>query len=169
MKRLFYCLIFFNATYLIAQNNNEVNAFINKFNEKIPIYSSSLCYNEIYSVFQDSIFEHFYSLKIINESTYTFEAEIYSASQSTSSMINGWIEKKYCSVYLKSYKNVKLYNEPNNDSEFVNVKLNYDMMANVIDIDNINSKFIKVAFFLDNRYYEGWTLDYCDNIYDSCN
>ncbi len=163
-------MIFFNLTNLIiSQNNKEINVFINKFNEKIPIYSSALCYHEIYSVFQDSIFEHFYSLKIINESLYTFEVEISSASQSNSPIIKGWIEKKYCGVYLKSYKNVKLYNEPDFDSAFIKVKLNYDIIANVISIDKINSKFIKVAFFLDNKYYEGWTIDYCDNIYDSCN
>ena len=169
MKRLFYFLIFLNATNLISQNNNEINVFINIFNEKIPIYSSALCDKEIFSVFQDSIFEHFYSIKIINESIYAFEVQIFSASQSNSPIVKGWIEKKYCGVYINSYKNVKLYDKPDYNSDFLYIKLDYDIIAHVISIDNLKTKFIKVGFYIDNKYYEGWTLDYCDNIYDSCN
>jgi len=168
-KWVFFLIIFVSSSFIYAQDDTRVEVFISQSNCKIPIYTSPLCDNESYSIFQDSIFEHFYWVEIIGESVLAFEVKIGSASQYNSPIISGWIEKKYCGVFLKSNRETKLFDNPNTNSSYKQIVLKDDIMAIVIDAYLDGNGFIKVLFREGNVYYEGWTINYCGNIYNSCN
>ncbi|MDR1006120.1 MAG: hypothetical protein LBL74_04575 [Bacteroidales bacterium] len=171
MKKIIYTIIviFIGFEYVNAQNNAVITVFINQDNTKIPIYTSPQCDKESYSIFQDSIFEHFFWIEIIGESALTFEVKIGSASQDNSPIINGWIEKKYCGVFLSSGRNIKIFETVNENSPYEQFVLENDILANVVNICLDGRGFIKVIFRIKDRYYEGWVKDYCGSIYNSCN
>lgn len=168
-KWVFFLLIVVSPPLIYAQDDIKVNVFISQCNCKIPIYTSPLCDTEIYSLFQDSVFEHFYWVEIIGKSVLAYEVNIGSASQYNSPIISGWIEKKYCAVFLKSNRAIKLFDNPNAKSPHKQIALKNDIMAIVIDAYLDGNGFIKVLFRDGNVYSEGWVVNYCGNIYNSCN
>ncbi len=88
----------------VSQNDILPYAFVNQSNIKITLYSTSLCIEEKNSFFQDTIFENYFSLELMKESLSAFEVKVNSVSQFNSPTITGWIEKKYCSVFLSRNK-----------------------------------------------------------------
>ena len=168
MKKLLYYSFMAFPFLAVSQNDILPYAFVNQSNIKVSLYSTSLCIEEKNSFFQDTIFENYFSLELMKESLSAFEVKVNSVSQFNSPTITGWIEKKYCSVFLSKNKKIKLFSQPSPESSFELIEFEDDMMVNVVNISPFKDKFIKIVFIKDDEYFTGWVIDYCGNIYNSC-
>ena len=140
-----------------ATNKIIAEGFIVTNNTEIPIYTDSLT-NEIkYVIFQDTIFEHFYELNIYEESSLRYKVEIQCVSQYNSPYIEGWIDKKNCGVFILFRRENKLFNAPNKDASYILIDNQDEVKATLI---SVFGEYIKVGFYLDKKYYEGWVKDY---------
>lgn len=159
--------IIFIFNFVFAGEEITSHAFIAQNNIEIPLYSDPLNNKVDYLIFQDSVFEHFYELRIYEETSLRFKVNVICVSQYNSLSIDGWIDKKFCGVYILSNRKNKLYDSPLKDSNFTKINNEEDILAIVIGIDK---DFIKIAFTLDGKYNEGWMekYKYCDNVYGSC-
>lgn len=171
MKKYLLLIAFLISIHcLLAQKMNK-HVFINEFNSEIPIYSDSIGNLKVHSIFQDSIFEHFYEVDIRKESALRYEVHLFCVSQDNSPQVEGWVDKKFCSVYLSPtrYGIIKLYDLPNITSSYIELDNIYiTISATVISTSKQKDKFIKVAFIYAGKCYEGWVDKYCPTIYNSC-
>ena len=171
MKQFLMSLfILINFHIVLSQNNSF--CFVYKMNEKIPIYNSSEDSIPSYFLYQDSLKENYYSLQILDKIDDRFLVNVFEYNDLK---CNGWIEKKYCCVWcwLMSSNNIYLFLEPNIYSSHIEIfeddlMQNQDgIVANIIDFDK-KSKWVKILLTVKEKTYIGWTLNYCNNIYGSC-
>lgn len=89
----------------------------------------------------------------------------------------GWVDKKYVHVrlkgrhivegdtpYFKLYKNI---NDPKPEYRFI-VPNGHDEEIPLPVLEIGEGRWLKVMFYNHDKYYEGWTEDYCDNFFSTC-
>lgn len=145
---------------------NSIQAFINVDNAPVSLYSDRLSENIVHTIMNDSIFEHWYVVEILQESPLRYEVNVKCLQYNTPK-IHGWIDKKFCSVYVgNNAEFLLLYNAPNIDTEYIRVSVDCSIMATLCHTEE--NGFIFVEFQKDNKYYSGWIKDYCPSPIDSC-
>ncbi len=154
----------------MRDKSNGYYCFIPHDNKIIPLYENASCKKALYTIFQDSIFERWYEMEILESSNLAYKVKLYSVTLFNSPIIEGWIEKKNCGVYLDEGRTIKLYSLPTNDATFMPIQLSKMTTAIVFDV-HFENKFLFVKFVDEktNILYEGWVEHYCDSLYDSCN
>lgn len=157
-------LFLFIETSVCFSQPDRNEMFIRIDNIPIRIYEDSTMKKVKYTIMSDSLFENYYSVFVIKKSSLMFLSNIKSCSSYNSPTINGWIEKKYCGVYICRNKQ-KLFRNPNEKSEYIILSFVYDKPVTVIDIFH---GWYKISFIKSGVNYVGWVNDYCPNIYNSC-
>ena len=156
---------------LFAQELN-VPVFINEYNLEISLYTDPISNTKLCGIYQDSVFQHYYEVIIKEESVLRYRVVLFSVSQYNSPEIEGWIDKKYCSVLLFPIMQRginKLHTIPSESSPYIELKNSYTVSATVVSVSKSNNKFLKIMVFYEDKYYEGWINKYCYTIYNSCN
>lgn len=91
----------------------------------------------------------------------------------------GWVDKKYMRVRLGGIRSAtdddcfdfRLYSAPA-DARPEHVFTFYIEEMERVDLPVIDvgeDGWLKIMFFCRGKYYEGWTRDYCNNFYSTCN
>ncbi len=168
----FLMLLFVLINFHVVLSQNNSFCFVYKMNEKIPIYNSSEDSITSYFLYQDSLKENYYSLQILDKTGDRFLVNVFEYNVLK---CNGWIEKKYCCVWcwLMSSQSIYLFSESNSESTCVElfdnelIKQNDGIVANILDYDN-GSFWVKLLVKTRTTTYIGWTLNYCNSIYGSC-
>ena len=172
MKNIFVILSLFVSCLSVsyAQNNNY--CFVYNMNEYIPLYQNSDDSIASSSLYQDTLKENYYSLQIIDCKKDRFKVRIIDENDINTT---GWIDKEYCFVWcwLMSSNSIYLFPEPDMVNSYTEISED-DMscnrggyVANIIEFDN-KSNWIKISLTTKTSAYTGWTLNYCNNIYGSC-
>lgn len=169
MRSNFILIICFIGLTILKSysQTNSVQAFVNVDNVPVSLFSDRLSENVVHTIMNDSIFEHWYVMEILQESSLRYEVNV-TCLQYNTPKIHGWIDKKYCSVYVgNNAEFLLLYDDPNADAEYVRVSVDYSIKAALCHTGE--NGFIFVEFQKDNIYYSGWIKDYCSSPIDSCN
>ena len=172
MKNIFVILSLFVSCLSVsyAQNNNY--CFVYNMNEYIPLYQNSDDSIASSSLYQDTLKENYYSLQIIDNENNRFQVNVIGENNANTI---GWIDKEYCYVWcwFMSSNSIYLFPEPNMVNSYTEISED-DMssnrggyVANIIEFDN-KSNWIKISLTTKTSVYTGWTLNYCNNIYGSC-
>lgn len=167
LKLFFLCIISFSQSF--AQND-KLDVFLKDNNISVNLYSDPTGRNISNTIMNDSLYEYYFAFTILENSPLMFYVEVKSCSQQNSPTIYGWVEKKYCGVYVRYYNtesdaHIRLYEEPDSRKKYQ--KLNISLQSPVIVVDT-RDKWVKVLFLYDGIYYEGWIDKYCSSIYNSC-
>ena len=169
MRSNFILIVCFIGLIILKSysQTNSIQAFVNVDNVPVSLYSDRLSENVVHTIMNDSIFEHWYVVEILQESSLRYEVNVMCLQYNTPK-IHGWIDKKYCSVYLgNNAEYLLLRNAPNIDAEYAKVSVDYRIRAVLCHIEE--NGFIFVEFQKNNKYYSGWIKDYCPSPIDSCN
>lgn len=169
-KSLLIIILALCFTRVYAQNNNW--CFVYDMNQPIPLYKSLEDTTILSYLYQDTIKENYYSLQILDEKNDRFLVSIFDQN-----ILKGtnWIEKKYCNVWcwMMSSSSIYLFSAPDASSQCIEI-FEYDMIrnqegfvANIIGLDK-GTDWIKILIITKTSEYAGWTLNYCNNIYGSC-
>jgi hypothetical protein len=152
----------------------ETRVFIYEFNTEIPIFLNPVTNEQAFTLFQDTVYALYNILNIIEESVLRFRVSINLVGMDFSPTDEGWIDKKYCNVFVRTsqFQPLKIYSEASEDSSFFELRFDEsegDTVATVIGICKENRNFIKVMFLYKEQYYDGWiNKQYCNTIYNSC-
>ena len=139
----------------------------------IPISANELTDSVIYNVYHDYEAEdHIYEVFIVEKSPLRFKIEYRDLENQPQPVQTGWVDKKYCGVWDRCYYDefrkgyIKLYKDPNKDSDFIKIyKQPYDALV----VTDFQGEFLQVLFEIDNTIYVGWVDKYCRNVFNSCN
>jgi hypothetical protein len=162
------CILSFHP--LFAQE--ETRVFIYEFNTEIPVFLNPVTNEQAFTLFQNTVYDLYYTLGIIEESVLRFKVSINLIYKDLSPTIEGWIDKKYCNVFVRTsqFQPLKIYSEASEDSLFQELRFDEfeDIIVTVIGICKEDRNFKKVMFLHKEQYYEGWINRCCDTIYNAC-
>lgn len=172
MKNIIIISLLFISCLCVSYAQNSNCCFLYNMNEHIPLYQTSEDSTTFLFLYQDTLRENYYTLQIIDYKNNRFQVRIIDENNINTT---GWINKEHCYVWcwLMSSNSIYLFSEPNKVDSRIEI-FEDDMLynhggyiANIIDFDN-KSNWIKISLTTKNSEYTGWTLNYCNNIYGSC-
>lgn len=147
-----------------AQN---AQSFLKVNNTMVSVYKDSLTDVCIHTIMNDTLFEHYYEMTLLEQSKYRFYVRIRCVSQYNSPQLYGWVDKSYCGVYISSGKDGmwRLYSSPDK-------KLPYILLPNektkIIEVLAFEGRWLLLKIECAGKIHKGWILDYCSSIYSSC-
>ncbi len=163
---LTFCFLAILVSKSYSQTST-VQSFINVENVPVHLYSDRLSERVIHTIMNDSIFEHWYVVEIFQESSLRYEVDVQ-CLQYNSPKIHGWIDKKYCSVYLAKIQTpLLLYSSPDEKSKYISISLTQEICAMVCHVEK--NGFIFVEFQYGSNNYYGWINEYCSSPINNCN
>lgn len=172
MKLRFVLFLCIHCSVVWGQN---VHCFLGVMNAPIPLYYDSIDESERFMyVYQDSVSEVYYDLEILDQSSSRFMVNLVGERDPQHQNTISWINKRDCAVWIWTMQSTRnehvfrLFKEPNLKSEYKEfVEKNITTRLSEI-IDYKESEWIKIQIKTQLGDYEGWTLNYCDNIYGFC-
>ena len=145
--------------------------FISVDNVSIPLYEDTSCHISIATIFQDSVTENYYRVDITDENNNRFKVRIGSDWSNSDFQIIAWIDKKYVAVCnwpsWSLNRCVYLFAKPDKTSP-KQVIHSYDITDWHSPVVSVSGDWYKIIVPTKNGQKEGWTLNYCPNIYGSC-
>ena len=168
MKNLF---CFISLILSIEAYGQHSLCFFSQTNIPINIYESESGKMPFTVINQDSILENYYSVEILNSTMERHLVRIMCAASSSKALIEGWIEKKFCNVWLwtiEQSNTISIYAEPVQSSQYVKVDISeYSNIA--VPVLNISKDgWYYVSITNGEHPLSGWTKNVCTNIYGSC-
>ena len=167
-KRLFCFIVLILSIETYGQHSP---CFFKQSNSPINIYESDCSMTPFAVINQDSILENYYSVEIMNSTMQSHLVRIMCAASSSKALIEGWVEKRICNVWLWTMEQgnyIFIYEEPIQSSHYVKVDLTeYSSIAvPVLNISKDGWYYISIP----NGEYSlfGWTKNVCTNIWGSC-
>lgn len=147
--------------------------FLYDMNVAIPLYASYQDEVPAVLLYQDSISSNFYSLELLENKGNRFRVHVTGDSDTVN--VHGWIDKKFCTVWLwlMETNSIYLFSDPNANSKFQEVhedEMIYgeDGYCGTILEFSKEISWLKISVPTQSGYVYGWTLNYCGNIYGSC-
>lgn len=168
MKRLLYFIVLILSIETYGQHSP---CFFRQTNSPINIYESDCSKTPFAVINQDSIIENYYSVEILNSAKQRHLVRIMSAYSSSKALIEGWVEKRICNVWLwpagPDYTTINIYEEPDQSSHYIKVDLaEYSNLAASVLISK--ERWYYVSITIGELSLSGWTKNVCPNIYGSC-
>ena len=160
------CVIFFLFSLLkVFPQDIEIFIKSESHNKQINIYNNELSEMVIHTIMEDTVFDIAYDLFIYEDSPMRFKVGI--SFLNTKPFLIGWIDKKYCGVYLRIYEEdhdiIRLYNAPSEQSICEEHVLGTGYHEVWVIGADIKSGFLNVAFKEEDRLCTGWTKQYCSD------
>lgn len=169
-------MVFSQINYLNAHENWAV---IIPINQEVFLYQDAVSNTIKHTIYQDSIFEIYFAVKILASTPLRFEIEVSSTIPSCSpdaeeTKIRGWIDKINCGVFLRNIyfpKNdsnlpiLNIYRKPTTNSQYITLTGYYNQLVTVLDYKD---DWVKVIFYDKGKLIIGWIERYCSDIYNSC-
>lgn len=168
MKELF-CII--GLILSIEAYGQHSPCFFKQTNSPINIYESASGEIPFAVINQDSILENYYSVEILNSTMERHLVRIMCAASSSKALIEGWVEKRFCNVWLwtiEQSNTINIYEEPVQSSHYVKVDLTEysKITAPVLDVSKDGWYYVSITNGEHSLF--GWTKNVCTNIYGSC-
>lgn len=173
MRFKIFILGFIALFYVLTAQGQDTDCFLYDMNVSIPLYGSYEDEVPAVLLYQDSLQGvSYYDVQLLEDKGDRFRVHITRDIDTTS--IYGWIDKKYCTVWiwLMNSNSIYLFSEPNaksNYREIDDAELLYDQYeyGTILEFSKETS-WLKLSIPTQNGYVYGWTLNYCGNIYGSC-
>ena len=159
--------------------------FVDATTDSIPIYCCDKDTTSFYIIKENEQEENWHNVELLEQSNNRYKVRITSCKEDATTPIIGWVDKEQCGVWLWGKKmssklwTFRLYRKPEQLHPFVRIvdedidgfgKYTNDKAAPVLDYKYYKGKYwIKTEILKDKKKYVGWTIDYCPNIYGSCN
>lgn len=170
-KKVLYGILLFFVVVNIQAQKRDHSFCLTSNNVIIPIYKNRISYKPFGTIMNDTISDLYPIITPIKQSSSRFYAKIEYGTLSLEDIpyIYGWIEKKYCGVYMCLLHEMKnyalLYKKPNEMSACI--QLTEVPFSPVIVLD-YKGEWLKVKFSLNGIQYVGWTKDYGENFFCPC-
>ena len=168
MKKLLYFIALILSIEAYGQHSS---CFFKQTNSPINIYESESGEIPFAVINQDSILENYYSVEILNSTMERHLVRIMCAASSSKALLEGWVEKRFCNVWLWTMEQgntINIYEEPIQSSHYVMVDLSEysNIAAAVLNISK--DGWYYVSTMNGEHSLSGWTKNICTNIYGSC-
>lgn len=159
--------------YVLTAQGQNTDCFLYDKNVSIPLYGSYEDEVPAVLLYQDSLKENYYYVQLLENKGNKFRVHVTRVEDTVN--IYGWIEKKYCKVWiwLMATDCIYLFSEPNSSSNYRNIQedeLIYNGNGYIATILEFSKKteWLKLCIPTQSGNIYGWTLNYCGNIYGSC-
>ena len=146
--------------------------FIGVDNVAVPLYEDDSSALPIATIYQDTLIENWYRVEIIGESNSRFRVVIGSSWSVSDFELKVWIDKKnvaVCNWPTMPYDGECLYlfSKPDKNSkrQIIHADEIIDWKSQVT---GVNDDWYRIIVITKAGKKEGWTKDYCPNIYGSC-
>jgi len=164
-------IIFFCVSLLAFGCFNAQAQFIGVDNVNIPLYEDSVCTTPIATIYQDTLKEQYYKVEIIGESKNRFKVIIGSDWSYSDFGLKTWIDKDYvavCNWPSQSLdQSVYLFALPdkNSDKQIIHADEITEWKSLLV---SVKDSWFKIVVKTKSGLQEGWTWNYCPNIWGSC-
>ena len=158
---------------LLALAATTANAqFIGVDNVNVPLYEDAGSTLPVATLYQDSLLENFYRVDIIGESGTRFMVVIGSDWSDSDFELKAWIDKKNVAVCnwptMPSDGNcLYLFSKPDKNSERQVIHAD-EILDWKSQVTSVKDSWFRIIVKTKTGQKEGWTKNYCPNIYGSC-
>ena len=175
--------VIFSCLELLAQGP-MMNVFLGSRNKVVNVYCDAVGHSVLGQVMEVAGSDDFNTIVIKDKSSLRFYVDIFVSSYTSSPVdITGWIDKSECAVYARPRnEHWNIYADPFDDYPLmifdatdIEKAVPYLYVIDYISESLESSEqgyyipWVKVGFIYSNKYYEGWTKDFCTDINYSCN
>ena len=168
MKRLFYFIWLILSIETYSQSSQ---CFFKQTNTPINIYESETSTILFAVINQDSILENYYSVEILNSMSDRHLVRITCAASSSKALIEGWVEKRICNVWLWTMEqgdSINIYERPTESCHYIKVDLTGCSNVAVPVLSISKDGWYYISIMNGDISLSGWTKNVCSNIYGSC-
>lgn len=186
MKKLIIIIVLIAKCHvLFSQEENFEAFFVDAITKAVPVYANDTGNDIITNIREFTEEENWHGVEILEKSDKRYKVRITSCVDENPVPINGWIDKEQCGVWLYgefinlSLTIVSFYLTPNQPYPFLKItdtfadgfgKYTNDKAAPVLDYELHDGKYwIKTVITKDKKKVVGWTMNYCPNVFCSCN
>lgn len=173
MKSAISTLILTAILCVESAHSQSFECFLHNLNDSVFLYLNYTDSIPYCTLFQDTTKENYYNLYLLENRGERFRVRVEDYFHSINTI--GWIQKQHCAVWiwLMSSNSIYLFSDHNVYSECQEIaekelsKTAYGYHGRVIDYLE-NSQWVKISIDTKHGNVTGWTLNYCNNIYGSC-
>lgn len=146
--------------------------FIGVDNVNVLLYEDDSSTRPIATIYQDSLIENWYRVEIIGETENRFKVVIGSDWSNSDFALKVWIDKKnvaVCNWPTMPYegKCLYLFSKPDKNSERQVIHAD-DILDWKSQVTSVKDSWFRITVRTKTGHKEGWTKNYCPNIYGSC-
>ena len=186
MKKIFIVTIIAVASCQTILSQEIFTVFLtNGVTDSVTVYNSETDSIGFIQIKEDLQKDNWHDVEILGTSNNRYKVRIIPLNETNATSINGWVEKEQCGVWLRGryIKRdlfvVRLYSNPGQSKPIFEICYNYlggfkeypdDNAVPVLDFTLYQGHYwIKTKINKGGSIIQGWTKDYCPDVYGSCN
>ena len=157
--------------FMSVDNFEEIVKKIHKYTNLVCLHvkGEPLLHNNLEDILK--ILENYYSVEILNSMSDRHLVRITCAASSSKALIEGWVEKRICNVWLWTMEqgdSINIYEGPTESCHYIKVDLTGCSNVAVPVLSISKDGWYYISIMNGDISLSGWTKNVCSNIYGSC-